>query len=165
MTTGVRTIAIAAAVIMAGCGAASGGKAAATPTQTGASGTFTLADSGCGYQGVGQVAAGQVTARLANQTVDRAHFDFWFLQAGHDYAEFAAYVNDEGRRLRASAAPLGHPAFAVLVGSSQVEAGATGQLTAELAAGSYGMACIRWKLAGEGPLDMYPAGPLTVTAP
>jgi len=24
------------------------------------------------------------------------------------------------------------------------------------------MACIRWKLAEEGPLDMYPAGPLMV---
>ena len=144
---------------------ACGGAVNATPATTGKvpeAGTFTLTDSGCQYDATARVASGSFSARVANNTADRAHFDLWKLNAGHSYAELLAHVNEEGRRLRLQQPQLGHPEFASLVRSVPVDAQASGVLTADAGAGIYGMACIRWKLAEEGPLDMYPAGPLMV---
>ena len=151
------------ALVLGGCGGEGAGSTISpTPTASVTSGTFALSDSGCGYEGVTQVAAGQLTAKLANQTADRAHFDFWRLLPGHEYAEFTAYINEEGRRLRSAEPEQGHPAFATLVTSTVVNAHGTGLLTTSVEAGRYGMACIRWKLAGEGPLDMYPSETVAV---
>lgn len=125
-------------------------------------GTFTLTDSGCKYDATARVASGSFSARVTNKTADRAHFDLWKLNAGHSYAELLAYINEEGRRLRSQQPQLGHPEFASLIRSVPVETHTSGVLTADAGVGTYGMACIRWKLAEEGPLDMYPAGPLMV---
>jgi len=144
---------------------ACGGAVTTTPATTGKvpeAGTFTLTDSGCQYDATARVASGSFSARVANNTADRAHFDLWKLNAGHSYAELLAHFNEEGRRLRSQQPQLGHPEFASLVRSVPVDAQASGVLTADAGAGIYGMACIRWKLAEEGPLDMYPAGPLMV---
>jgi hypothetical protein len=120
-------------------------------------------DTACQYTAsTAQPSGGSATANLSNQTSDRAHFDFWRLDSGHSYAEFAAYVSEAGRRLRSKEPEQGHPEFASLVDSSAVQARATGVLHAGLTTGTYGMACIRWGLAQDAPIDMYPAGPLTV---
>jgi hypothetical protein len=144
---------------------ACGGDGNATPQTSGKvaqAGTFTLTESDCQFVATGPVAPGSLSARVTNNTADRAHFDFWKLNAGHTYAELLAHINEEGRRLRSQLPPLGQPEFASLVRSVPVEKQASAVLTANAAAGTYGMACIRWKLAEEGPLDMYPAGPLMV---
>jgi hypothetical protein len=153
---------LAISVTLAGCNAETGGKASATPTRAPA-GTFTLLDSGCGYEGASQVAAGNLRANLSNGTADRAHFDLWKLDAGHDYTELSSYVSEAGRRLRAKEQELPHPPFGSLISSTAVASSASGVLSADLRPGVYGMACIRWKVTEEGPLDMYPAGPINVS--
>jgi hypothetical protein len=142
-----------------------GGAPNATPATTGKvpeAGSFTLTDSGCEYDAGARLASGSFSARVTNKTADRAHFDLWKLDAGHSYAELLAHVNEEGRRLRSQQPPLGYPDFASLIQSVDVDAQASSVITADGGTGSYGMACIRWKLAEEGPLAIYSAGPLMV---
>src|SRR5256886_6242862 len=127
---------------------ACGGTVNATPASTGKvpeAGTCTLTDSGCQYDATARVASGSFSARAANNTADRAHFDLWKLNGGHSYAELLAHVNAEGRRLRSQQPQLGHPEFASLVRSVPVEAPASGVLPADAGAGIYDTQCTRWQ--------------------
>lgn len=147
-----------AALVLAACEQTSS-RTPASPTNR-VAGTFTLTDAGCQYDGRSHFSTGPMSTDVTNLTSDRAHFDFWKVDVGHTYAEFAAYVSEAGRRLRSSEPELGHPTFASLVSSIVVDSKATKTLSASLTAGSYGMACIRWKVSEDRPIDMSPAGPL-----
>ena len=121
---------------------------------------FTLSDSNCAYDGSGHVLPGQISAALTNSTSDQAHFDLWKLDSGHDYAELSAHLREEGRRYKSGEPALGHPRFATMITGVVVAPQATGTLSARVDPGTYGMACIRFKLPESMPTDWFPAGPL-----
>ena len=153
------SLAILVLAALAACGPAQTTSASTTPSVA-LWGVFTLTDSGCGYEGNDIVSARRGTITLSNKISNEAHFDFFRLNQGHNYAELVAHIQEEERRRLAGEAELGHPTFATLSSSTTVAAHVNQSLQIPETAGSYGMVCIRWNL---GPLRMFAAGPLTVS--
>jgi hypothetical protein len=127
-----------------------------TPT---AMASVVLRDDGCAYSGVPTVEAGTVVLELLNETTAQFDADLWLLEPGRTYDELATHVAGEQRRLEAGEPPLGHPAFATLVAEASTVS-ERGTLTADLDAGTYGVACIRFE--GGAPVQYWAAGPFTV---
>jgi hypothetical protein len=135
---------------------------ATTATNSPASpvGVYTLSASGCIYEGKDTAAAGRGSVTLSNKGATEAHFDFWRLDKGRNYAEFLAHIQEGQRRFQAREPELGHPTFASLSTSTSVAAGASQPLALPGEAGTYGMACIPWN---SGPTGIFAAGPLAVS--
>jgi hypothetical protein len=150
------------AISMLGVLASCGPSQATTPTSSPAPsvGIFTLSASACGYQGKDSIAAGSGSLAVANKSSKEAHFDFWRLDPGRQYAEFQAHIVEGHRRLQAREPMLGHPTFAKLSTSNTVPAGGSQSLAIPGAAGTYGMACISWS---GGPIAMFAAGPVEIS--
>jgi N-acetylneuraminic acid mutarotase len=124
-------------------------------------GGVTLATDGCQYTGPTELPAGDVTFRLRNKTSGQFDLDVYLLDAGHDYEEFAAHIDEERRRGEEGEPPLGHPAFATLLAESTAEEGINSELVTDVAVGAYGMACIYFDQPGSLG-GIWAAGPITV---
>jgi hypothetical protein len=118
-----------------------------------------MRDDGCEYSGPAMVGAGTVILGLENESSGQFDADLWLLEPGHTYDELAAHIAEEQRRSEAGEPPLGHPAFATLVAEASTTS-ERGTLTADLDAGTYGVACIRFE--GGAPVQYWSAGPLVV---
>ena len=146
------------------------GEATTQPTQvesdstetTGEEAYVTLSDAGCAYEGPSSMAVGQFSVEMSNQTNGQFDLDLYLLDEGHQYEEFAGHVDDERARDEAGEPPLGHPTFATLVAEASAEGEPPGQLTTDLAVGTYGMACIFFDQPGSLG-GIWPVGPLVVT--
>lgn len=123
--------------------------------------TVTLGESGCDVEGETGPMAGPLVIVLENGTDGRFDLDLWRIDDGHEYAELAAHTAEEMRRIEAGEEPLGHPTFADLVAEASAE-GASGELRADLEAGTYGFACIYFATP-EAPSAIWAAGPLVVS--
>ena len=85
-----------------------------------------------------------------------------WIEASDQYEEFAGHDDDERARDEAGEPPLGHPTFATLVAEASAEGEPPGQLTTDLAVGTYGMACIFFDQPGSLG-GIWLVGPLVVT--
>ena len=106
-----------------------------------ARGTVTLTEDGCGYDGPAEAAAGPMVIAMVNATNGQFDLDLWRMDDGHSYDELVAHIAEEMRRQEAGEPPLGHPAFAELVGEATAEASAEAELQVALEPGAYGIAC------------------------
>src|SRR5205814_7194233 len=85
-----------------------------TPTslvQAPSAGTVVFSGSACTYKGPQRIWVDHVSVALSNQTARDAHFDFFRLNQGHSYLDFAADLRDEEQRSKASQATLGYGVF------------------------------------------------------
>jgi hypothetical protein len=163
-------------VLTTGCTAATddpttvGEGATTKPTQvendsnetTGEEAVVTLSDAGCAYQGPSSMAVGRLSVEMSNQTNGQFDLDLWLLEEGHQYEELAGHIDDERARDEAGKPSLGHPTFATLVAERSTEGEPSGQITTDLAAGTYGMACIFFDRPGSLG-GLWPVGPLVIT--
>lgn len=125
-------------------------------------GGVTLTTTGCEYAGPSEMPAGELTFRLRNKTTGQFDLDVWLLEAGHEYDELAAHIDEERRRATAGEPPLGHPTFATLVGEATAETDSTTDLVTNVGVGTYGLACALF--AGDGGFGgIWAAGPIRVT--
>jgi hypothetical protein len=108
----------------------------------------TLSEGGCAYEGPARMTAGQLRVEMTNETSGQFDLDLWVLDEGHDYEELAAHIDDDRARNEAGEPSLVHPTFATLVAEASAEAGSSGTLTTDLAAGTYGMARILFDQPG-----------------
>lgn len=114
--------------------------------------------SACSYEGPDVIAPGPVTFSLSTRPAP-ADFNLWMLDEGHPYEEFAAHIAEEVERAEQGQPPLGHPAFATLIGETTTDEAGVGTIEVQLEPGDYGMACIRFPeggrqgaFAGAGPI-------------
>ena len=124
--------------------------------------TVALSDSGCEYDGPVEMAVGQLRIEMENETDGQFQLDVWLLIDNHDHEELAAHIDEERARNEAGEPPLGHPTFADLAAEASAEAGSTGELITDMAAGTYGMACILFDRPGSLG-GIWAAGPITVS--
>jgi len=152
-----RSITLLAALMLsiAACG---------SPSSTGEPGpaTVTLSDVGCTYAGPAEMSVEQLRIEMENETPGQFDLDLWLLDEGHDYEELAAHIEAERTRNEAGQPSLEHPAFATLVAEASAEAGSTGDLIADMAPGTYGIACIFFDRPGSLG-GIWAAGPITVS--
>ena len=124
-------------------------------------GTVVFSGSACAYEGPQRIWVDHVSMALSNRTAKAAHFDFFRLNEGHGYLEFATYIQEEQRRSQAGLAYLGYPNFATFLFTDVVNPQETQSLVLPTNVATYVIACIPWN---EGqPADIYAAGPLTVS--
>jgi hypothetical protein len=108
------------------------------------------------------MAVGHLRIEMVNETAGQFDLHLWLLDNGHDYEELAAYIDEERARNEAGEPSLGHPTFATLVAEASAEAGSTGELITDIAAGTYGTACIFFDRPGSLG-GIWAAGPITVS--
>lgn len=125
-----------------------------------ASPSLTLTETGCQYDGPGEVPAGETAVFISNKTGATFRMDFWLLRDGHEYEELVSHIDDERRRSEAGEPPLGHPSFARMVLQGEAEPGETVGVVFDADPGVYGAACIRFE---DEPTAIWAAGPTRVT--
>ena len=136
--------------------------AQSSPPQVREAGTLTLSPSGCVYQGTNTLPAGTVAVHAVNQTTTDLYVDFLLLHSSDQYAELAAYIADEEKRILAGTEPIGPPTYVSLMSHDLVPAGSTTKLITVLVAGTYGLVCSQ--ATTRGALGIWLFGPITLTS-
>lgn len=154
-------VSLAAAIVLAGACDTSG-QNAEEPRAAARPATVTLSRDGCTLTGPGNARAGMVRVHAVNRTSDQFDVDLWMLHEGHAYQELADHIAQEQQNFENNDPPLGHPTFATLVAEATVQLEGSAEVTADLEAGTYGFACIRFE---EGaPVEILAVGPFTISA-
>jgi hypothetical protein len=118
---------------------------------SGASVAVTVTESGCAFAGGSEFTAGPFTIRMVNPTEGQFDIDLWLFDAGATYTDLVNHIA-RGEDV--------YPDFATLVAEKTAPAEAAIELTTELDAGTYAIACILF--AGED-VGLWPVGPFTVS--
>lgn len=129
--------------------------------QAAPAGTVVFSGSACAFTGPQRIWVDHVSLGVSNRTTRLAHFDFFRLNAGHSYSEFAAHIREEQQRSLAGQASLGYPDFATFLFTDVIKPHETQSLYLPTDVATYVIACIPWK--DSQPAGIFGAGPVTVS--
>lgn len=156
------------AVALVTCGAACGGQAAVAPSPSPSAAsttvTVTLSETGCRYDGPGQVPVGRLIAHLANQTKNTFFLGLGRLESGHTFQDFVDWTDRDRDREIQGIHSLGPPDWLPGISHAQADSGLAVDLTTTVGKGIYAFGCGRLDLTQTKPqeLGVWAAGPFEV---
>ena len=162
----VRVAALAVALVI--CSAACGGSAAVapspSPSPSSTTVTVTLSETGCRYDGPSLVPAGQLTARLVNQTKKTFFLGLGRIEQGHVFQDFVEWTDRDRDRELQGQHSIGPPDWMRGITSALADQGVAAELKASVGKGTYAFGCggLDRTVSPTKELGVWAAGPFEV---